>query len=78
MKIFCEENLEKKLFNYLCPVCKARLNTASDLELHYATIHSSSASARSTDVNVDSLMQELNELNSSLNEERYVGYNFIP
>ena len=55
--------------NYLCPVCKARLNTASDLELHYATVHSSSA-ARSN-VNVDSLVQELSELNSSLNEEKY-------
>lgn len=55
--------------NYLCPVCKARLNTASDLELHYATVHSSSA-ARSN-VNVDSLVQELSELNSSLNEEKW-------
>ena len=55
--------------NYLCPVCKARLNTAADLELHYAANHSSSSAAR-TNIGVDSLMQEINQLNASLNEER--------
>ncbi len=56
--------------NYLCPVCKARLDNAADLELHFSVHNSASSAARAAgDTNI--LMQEINSLTSSLNEERY-------
>jgi DNA repair exonuclease SbcCD ATPase subunit len=55
--------------NYLCPVCKARLDNASELELHYSVHHSASSVRATGDTEV--LMQEINTLTSSLNEERY-------
>lgn len=54
--------------NYLCPVCKARLDNATELELHYSANHSSMRATGDLDV----LMQEINSLTSSLNEERYI------
>ncbi|XP_046450750.1 early endosome antigen 1-like isoform X2 [Daphnia pulex] len=55
--------------NYLCPVCKARLDNASELELHYSVHHSASSVRATGDTEV--LMQEINTLTSSLNEERW-------
>jgi uncharacterized Zn-finger protein len=56
--------------NYLCPVCKARLDNAAELELHFSVHHSASSAGRAAG-DTDVLMQEINSLTSSLNEERY-------
>ncbi|KAI9562572.1 hypothetical protein GHT06_010026 [Daphnia sinensis] len=55
--------------NYLCPVCKARLDNATELELHYS-VHHSASSAKATG-DQETLMQEINTLTASLNEERW-------
>lgn len=55
--------------NYLCPVCKARLDNATELELHYSVHHSASSVKASGDQ--ETLMQEINTLTASLNEERW-------
>ena len=54
--------------NYLCPVCRARLNNASELEAHFSVNHSTSGNKKHD--SLESLRKELTELSSTLNEEK--------
>ena len=49
---------------------EARLDNAAELELHFSVHHSASSAGRAAG-DTDVLMQEINSLTSSLNEERY-------
>ncbi|ROT84854.1 putative early endosome antigen 1 [Penaeus vannamei] len=54
--------------NYLCPVCKARLNSQQELEKHYSTIHGVKDTSGHS---LETLREELNELSTTLREERW-------
>lgn len=54
--------------NYLCPVCRARLNTAAELETHFSENHSASAGSNYQDL--DTVKEDLAKTTSALNEER--------
>ena len=58
--------------NYMCPICKARLRNALELEQHFTQNHSVSASSlkHNGEGSLEGLRQELSNLNSTLNEER--------
>ena len=55
--------------NYLCPVCRARLGSAQELEIHFSENHSISSKNPGND-DIDSLKKDLSDMSSALNEER--------
>ena len=64
--------------NYMCPVCKARMASASDLELHYSQNHSSEGARAKGGADSDEvgLKLELSAVSLKWNEERRVSRSF--